>query len=62
MSKAARPYVSLETLTFEDLGGRTRVRTRAVFGSVESRDAMIESGMEHGVRDSMARLEHLLAR
>ncbi|HEU5030565.1 MAG TPA: SRPBCC family protein [Spirillospora sp.] len=58
-----RPHdVSLETLTFEDLGGRTRVRTHAVFGSVESRDAMIESGMEHGVRDSMARLEQLLAR
>ncbi|MFD0684544.1 SRPBCC family protein [Actinomadura fibrosa] len=54
--------VSLETLTFEDLGGRTRVRNHAVFGSVESRDAMIESGMERGVRDSMARLEQLLPR
>ncbi|NUW33327.1 SRPBCC family protein [Nonomuraea sp. SMC257] len=54
--------VSLETLTFEDLGGRTRVHTHAVFGSVESRDAMIESGMEHGVRDSMTRLDTLLTR
>ncbi|GAA3418679.1 SRPBCC family protein [Streptosporangium vulgare] len=58
-----RPHdVSLETLIFEDLGGRTRVRTHAVFGSVDSRDAMIESGMEHGVRDSMARLDRLLTR
>lgn len=58
-----RPHdVSLETLIFEDLGGRTRVRTHAVFGSVDSRDAMIESGMEHGVRDSMARLDRLLIR
>jgi uncharacterized protein YndB with AHSA1/START domain len=58
-----RPHdVSLETLVFEDLGGRTRVRTHAVFGSVDSRDAMIESGMEHGVRDSMARLDQLLTR
>jgi uncharacterized protein YndB with AHSA1/START domain len=58
-----RPHdVSLETLTFEDLGGRTRAHIHTVFGSVESRDAMIESGMEHGVRDSMARLEQLLAR
>ena len=54
--------VSLETLTFEDLGGRTRVHTHSVFPSVASRDAMIESGMEHGVRDSMSRLDKVLAR
>jgi uncharacterized protein YndB with AHSA1/START domain len=54
--------VSLETLTFEDLGGRTRVRTHSVFPSVESRDGMIASGMENGLRDSMARLEEVLAR
>ncbi|WP_242895428.1 SRPBCC family protein [Actinomadura litoris] len=54
--------VSLETLTFENLGDRTRMRIHAVYGSVEARDAMIESGMEHGVRDSMARLERLLPR
>jgi len=54
--------VSLETLTFEDLGGRTRVRTHSVFPSVRSRDAMIDSGMEHGVLDSMSRLDHVLAR
>ena len=59
----ARPDdVSLEMLTFEDLGGRTRVRTHSVFPSVQSRDQMIASGMEHGVRDSMARLEKVLAR
>ena len=54
--------VSLETLTFEDLGGRTRVHTHSVFPSVQSRDVMIESGMEHGVRDSMSRLDKVLAR
>lgn len=54
--------VSLETLIFEDLGGRTRVHNHSVFPSVESRDAMIESGMEHGVLDSMARLDKVLAR
>ncbi|WP_052372244.1 SRPBCC domain-containing protein [Amycolatopsis taiwanensis] len=52
--------VSLESLTFEDLGGRTRVRTRSVFPSVESRDGAIASGMENGLRDSMARLEKVL--
>jgi uncharacterized protein YndB with AHSA1/START domain len=54
--------VSLETLTFEDLGGRTRVHTHSVFPSVQSRDAMVESGMEHGVHDSMSRLDKVLAR
>jgi uncharacterized protein YndB with AHSA1/START domain len=54
--------VSLETLTFEDLGGRTRVHTHSVFPSVRSRDGMIDSGMEKGVRDSMARLAEVLAR
>ena len=54
--------VSLETLTLEDLGGRTRVRTHTVFPSVESRDRMIASGMVNGLRDAMARLEKVLAR
>lgn len=54
--------VSLETMTFENLDGRTRVRTRSVFPSVESRDAMIESGMERGLLDSMSRLDEVLAR
>jgi uncharacterized protein YndB with AHSA1/START domain len=55
-------HVSLETLTFEDLGGRTRVRTNAVFQSVEDRDGMIRSGMQRGVDDSADRLDELLAR
>lgn len=54
--------VSIETMTFTDLDGRTRVHTHSVFPSVESRDSMIESGMEHGVRDSMSRLDKVLAR
>lgn len=54
--------VSLETMTFEDLGGRTRVHSRSVYTTVENRDAMIASGMENGVRESMRRLEEVLAR
>ena len=54
--------VSLETVTFEDLGGRTRVRTHSVYPSVASRDAMIDSGMERGVLDSMSRLDKVLTR
>lgn len=55
--------VSLETARFEDLaGGRTRLHTRSVYPTVESRDAMVASGMERGVRDSMQRLDEVLAR
>lgn len=54
--------VCLESVSFEDLGGRTRVAGRSVFGSVESRDAAVASGMEHGMRESYERLDELLAR
>lgn len=52
--------VSLETMTLTDLGGRTRLHTHSVFPSVEARDAMVASGMERGVRDSMDRLEEVV--
>jgi uncharacterized protein YndB with AHSA1/START domain len=55
-------HVSLETLTFEEHDGKTRVRTNSIFQSVEDRDDMVRSGMESGVNDSMERLEELLAR
>ncbi|WP_433226765.1 SRPBCC domain-containing protein [Microtetraspora malaysiensis] len=51
--------VSLDSATFEDLGGRTRLRIRSVFPTVEARDAMIASGMERGILDSMDRLDEL---
>ncbi|HEU5354859.1 MAG TPA: SRPBCC family protein [Actinocrinis sp.] len=55
--------VSLEMARFEDLGGgRTRVLTQSVYTTVENRDAMIAGGMEHGLRDSMQRLDEVLAR
>lgn len=60
--EGAPGHVSLETATFEDHGGRTLVRTNAVFQSVEDRDAMIQSGMESGVNEGMERLDELLAR
>ncbi len=54
--------VSLETLTFEERGGRTLLRANAVFQSVEDRDGHVQSGMEEGVNDSMERLDELVAR
>jgi hypothetical protein len=38
------------------------VRTVAVHQSVEDRDAMVQSGMERGVREGVERLAELLAR
>lgn len=60
--EGAPGQVSLETATYEDLGGRTRLRTRSVFPSVEARDGMLASGMEHGVNDSYDKLAELLNR
>jgi len=53
--------VSLETATFEDLGGRTRVTTTSVVDSFEARDTILSSGMDHGVREGYERLDDLLA-
>ncbi len=55
-------HVLMETATFEDRGGKTLLRTNSVFQSLADRDGMIESGMEHGVDDSMERLEAVVAR
>jgi uncharacterized protein YndB with AHSA1/START domain len=54
--------VTLESATYEDLGGRTRLTTHSVYPSVEARDGAIASGMAHGIEDSMARLDELLER
>jgi uncharacterized protein YndB with AHSA1/START domain len=55
-------HVSLQMVAFEEHGGKTLLRQNAVFLSVEDRDGMIQSGMEHGVNESMERLEELVAR
>ncbi|MFD9958591.1 SRPBCC family protein [Amycolatopsis sp. NPDC058986] len=52
--------VTLESVVFEDLGSSTRVRTHSVFPSVEARDGAVESGMMHGITQSMDRLAALL--
>jgi len=54
--------VSLETLTFEDLGdGRTRVTGLSVVDTMQARDAMIASGMEVGVVEGYEKLDAVLA-
>lgn len=53
-------HVSLETLTLEDVEGGTLIRTESIYGSVEARDGMAQSGMDEGVNDGYERLEELL--
>jgi uncharacterized protein YndB with AHSA1/START domain len=54
--------VSLETMTFEDLGdGRTRLHAFSLCDSFEGRDQWLSSGMEVGVNEGYAKLDDLLA-
>lgn len=53
--------VALEIVTFEPLpGGRTRLVSRSIGSSVEERDAMVASGMEHGIVEGYEKLDEAL--
>ena len=54
--------VSLETMTFEDIGdGRTRVTGLSVVDTIETRDMVMSSGMDSGVIEGYEKLDALLA-
>jgi uncharacterized protein YndB with AHSA1/START domain len=54
--------VSLETMTFEDLGdGTTRMSIKSLCESFEARDSWLSSGMESGVNEGYAKIDALLA-
>jgi uncharacterized protein YndB with AHSA1/START domain len=54
--------VLLEKLVLTDLGnGRTRLVATSLADSFEARDAMVASGMEHGVVEGYERLDEVLA-
>lgn len=53
--------VSLETMTFEDLGdGWTRMHSTSLVDSFEAREGMLQSGMEVGVNEGYATLDRML--
>lgn len=53
--------VSLETMTFEDLGdGWTRLHGHSLVATFEAREMMLASGMEVGVHEGYAALDRLL--
>jgi uncharacterized protein YndB with AHSA1/START domain len=53
--------VSLQTVTLEDVGGRTKVTQHAVFQTVADRDGMKASGMEEFAPIGMAQLAAVAA-
>lgn len=55
-------HVVLETVTFEEEGGKTKLTDVSVFQSVEDRDGMLNTGMEEGAGESMDRLAALLVK
>ena len=55
-------HVVVETATFEDLGGRTKVTATSLFHTSEERDGMLASGMESGLTETHDRLAELLAK
>jgi len=56
------PAALLITVTFEELGGRTKLTDQTVFQTVEDRDGMLQEGMEEGVFETMDRLAELLSK
>ena len=53
-------HVILETSTFEEIEGKTKLTVTDLFQTVEDRDGMFNSGMKEGATESMNRLEELL--
>ncbi len=53
-------HVILETMTFESIGGKTRMTNTGVFQSLADRDGMVAEGMESGAIESMERLAELV--
>jgi uncharacterized protein YndB with AHSA1/START domain len=53
-------HVSLETAVFEDLNGKTKVTATAAYQSTEQLEAVIQSGMESGARETYERMAELL--
>lgn len=53
-------HVIIETSTFEEFDGKTRLTINELFQSREDRDGMFNSGMKEGATESTRRMEKLL--
>jgi uncharacterized protein YndB with AHSA1/START domain len=54
--------ILLQTVTFEEVGGQTRLTVRTRFESAAIRDAMVKMGMNEGWSQSLDRLAAVVAR
>src|SRR2546430_2472939 len=53
-------HVLIESATFEEIDGRTKVTQKSVFETVEDLEGMLASGMEDGARETMERFTELV--
>jgi uncharacterized protein YndB with AHSA1/START domain len=53
---------AIVTMRFEEVDGRTRLTSTSEYETTEIRDIVMQSGMEHGVREMYRRLDEILAR
>ncbi len=53
-------HVLIETITFEELDGKTKMTDTAHYQTIEDLDGMLESGMEEGATETMDRLAELV--
>ncbi len=58
--EGAPGHVSLETVAFKEVDGKTEVTDKVVYQSVEDRDAAVATGMEEGVRETQDRFASLV--
>jgi uncharacterized protein YndB with AHSA1/START domain len=56
-----RDHVGVETYTFEDVGGKTRLTSRSHFGSVEELEGALATGMIAGGVETWDRFEAMLS-
>ena len=54
-------HVLLETVTFGEHGGKTKLTATDLFDTAQDRDGMLQAGMEEGANESYDRLAELLA-
>jgi len=50
----------LQTLEFEDLGGRTKLTQTMRFATTEERDMTMQYGVEEGAKSGFARIDEVL--
>lgn len=56
------PGRHIETVTFEEMGDRTKLTMTLLFDTTEERDLLLQYGGESGMNETYTRLDALLAR